>query len=237
MALEGKRCACGCGRSAFTEAGYHTDCRVPCKCGCGFRARYAYAAGHRPTTVCTRCGKKFAKLGGRILDYCSQCARHVADGRPAQRDEALSYARAKQKNAPEGRRWCSGCQKYRLHKFFAQSAGVYRSRCKPCAREQSRARLVVKNFNITPEQYLAIKELQGGKCFICQIATGATKALSVDHDHACCALPGKSCGSCVRGLLCSTCNNILGFARDQPWLFFRAVTYLENPPAREILGD
>jgi hypothetical protein len=35
--------------------------------------------------------------------------------------------------------------------------------------------------------------------------------LAVDHDHNCCQT-GKSCGKCVRGLLCSTCNRSLGHA-------------------------
>jgi hypothetical protein len=28
----------------------------------------------------------------------------------------------------------------------------------------------------------------------------------VDHDHACCQKKNRSCGKCIRGLLCHTCN-------------------------------
>ena len=47
---------------------------------------------------------------------------------------------------------------------------------------------------------------QGGVCASCK----EKAKLFVDHDHSCCE--GKlSCGSCVRGLLCNTCNITAGF--------------------------
>ena len=33
-----------------------------------------------------------------------------------------------------------------------------------------------------------------------------TAPLVVDHDHSCCPSPAQSCGRCVRGLICATCN-------------------------------
>lgn len=38
---------------------------------------------------------------------------------------------------------------------------------------------------------------------------GTRSAFAVDHDHACCN-GGTSCGRCVRGILCSSCNMSLG---------------------------
>jgi hypothetical protein len=89
--------------------------------------------------------------------------------------------------------------------------------------EQARTYNLVK-FGITPQQYDAMLAAQGGTCAICP-GSGTGKALAVDHDHACC--PGrKSCGKCVRGLLCENCNNGLGRFRDSPELLAAAVAYL-----------
>jgi len=107
-------------------------------------------------------------------------------------------------------------------------------RCGVTARkEQSdrhhRARLA-KTYGLLLDDYDAIYEYQRGKCAICQRATGATKRLSVDHDHRIGAVRDA-----VRGLLCSKCNGMLGHARDDPAVFERAAAYLRSPPAREVL--
>ena len=229
-------CACGCGRTAIVTR-YHSDCANECACGCGGRARYAYKPGHRPERQCVRCGKVFApKPDVDMPEYCSQCRRHVRNGGPAVKDTSLIYSRQMQRDAPEGRRWCSGCEQYRLLKFFrTRGDGTHYARCKPCHKAQLRAGTWRRRFGITPEQYEQVKDLQGGRCAICQAATGAAKALAVDHDHRHCP-SGSGCPECIRGLLCSTCNKMLGFARDNPAVFRRASEYLRVPPARQILN-
>jgi Recombination endonuclease VII len=86
-------------------------------------------------------------------------------------------------------------------------------------------------YHVTPEWYDEQLERQGGACAIC----GSTNAegrgrgggrFAVDHDHACCPERGKSCGMCVRGLLCSTCNKALGGFRDDPVRLASAIAYL-----------
>jgi len=53
------------------------------------------------------------------------------------------------------------------------------------------------------------------------------KALAVDHNHACC--PGrKSCGECVRGLLCSNCNKALGLVRDSVETLRNMIEYVSR---------
>lgn len=236
-------CACGCGKQVRTSE-YHSDCANECRCGCGGRARYAYKPGHRPEVACKRCGKIFKadhSSGALETGMCATCRRHVRDGGPLVRDVSLAHSRKMQKAAPDGRRWCSGCDQYRLEKFFNprgtkggdRGNGFY-SRCRPCHRAQVRAVSWRSTFGITPDQYEQVKDAQGGRCAICQVANGATKALAIDHDHGHCG-KGKGCPTCIRGLLCSSCNNILGFARDNPEVFRRAIDYLLDPPARSVL--
>lgn len=110
-------------------------------------------------------------------------------------------------------------------------------RCATCRRDRRkevsdarRLTYVAKQYGLTPEQYKALWELQGGKCYTCQ----RNSARCVDHDHACC--PGKtSCGKCVRGLLCNPCNKgVLGHLRDSVEALERTIEYIKNPPAKAL---
>jgi hypothetical protein len=88
-----------------------------------------------------------------------------------------------------------------------------------------------RTYSITAEQFEAMKAEQDGRCRICgklpeDIGSRFTR-LVVDHDHKCC--PGTtSCGKCVRGLLCSWCNRLIGLASDDPAILLAAVRYLEE---------
>ena len=96
-------------------------------------------------------------------------------------------------------------------------------------RDNAHSARLEKVYGITADEYWKLYEYQGKRCAICQRATGKRKRLAVDHDHAHCA-GASSCGECVRGLLCGTCNKILGHFRDDPTAFVRGATYLLHPP-------
>jgi hypothetical protein len=94
-------------------------------------------------------------------------------------------------------------------------------------REAAHGRSIYERYGLTKEQYEALYKAQGGVCYICRRATGRRKKLAVDHDHA---------SGFVRGLLCSPCNGMLAHARDNVEMFHRAASYLEFPPAHDVVG-
>lgn len=93
-------------------------------------------------------------------------------------------------------------------------------------RKQSRARTVERTYGISDQDNHALFLLQGGRCWLCRKATGATKSLAVDHDH--------STGE-VRGRLCGPCNQFIGKLGDDPEAARRLVAYLTgDTPYRRL---
>lgn len=80
-------------------------------------------------------------------------------------------------------------------------------------------------YGLGPGEYAQLYEFQGGFCALCRRATGASRKLSVDHDHA---------TGAVRGLLCRPCNTMLGHARDKARFFLRCILYLRRPPYQRM---
>ncbi len=79
------------------------------------------------------------------------------------------------------------------------------------AREFSRE---MKKYGTTVEWYLDQLVTQSGLCAICSHLShhhGTIQRLQVDHNHDCCNLRTKSCGKCLRGLLCADCNILLSY--------------------------
>jgi len=122
---------------------------------------------------------------------------------------------------PAGTRFCGGCKSF-VPLFYTTG-----SRCKACASAASHHGRIEKTYGIGTREYNAILAVQQGRCAICGNVP-RTKRLAVEHDHK----TGE-----VRGLCCKRCNrDLLGAAHDDVELLRRAIKYLENPPAREVLA-
>lgn len=73
-------------------------------------------------------------------------------------------------------------------------------------------------YGITIQEYDNLFELQNGKCAICG-GTNINRRLSVDHNHK----TGK-----FRGLLCHSCNVILGLCKESEKTLLALINYLRE---------
>lgn len=127
---------------------------------------------------------------------------------------------------------CIDCGENDLSKFYLDTKGRRtNARCKEChkakckerwhskSRVEKQASRVHSMYGITPEQYLALYDLQQGKCAICMKEPTTQRGLHVDHCHA---------TQEVRGLLCHGCNVALGSLKDDVSLLEKAISYLRR---------
>jgi len=78
-----------------------------------------------------------------------------------------------------------------------------------------------KRHHIPQEKYLKMLSKYDNKCYACK----ERLATNIDHDHGCC--PGnRSCGKCVRGILCHNCNTALGLMKDSKEDLKKLIEYL-----------
>ena len=96
---------------------------------------------------------------------------------------------------------------------------------KAARKASAQARRDKETYGLPEGAYDALYAFQGGRCWGCRRATGASRRLAVDHDH----VTGRA-----RMLLCSRCNQMVGHLRDDPDAFRRLADALENPPARQL---
>jgi Recombination endonuclease VII len=75
-------------------------------------------------------------------------------------------------------------------------------------------------WNMTVEEFEALKKSQGGTCALCdKTESNPHKSLCIDHDHA----TGK-----IRGLLCDNHNRAMGLFKDSIEDMEKAIKYLRN---------
>jgi hypothetical protein len=141
------------------------------------------------------------------------------------------------RNAPRGKE-CKDCKAERERRglpypvnprpLVEDSGGrcyTHKVQRKRLVKAGAHERRVQKVYGLKPGQYGEIYLHQKGVCAICRVATGATRNLSVDHDHK---------TGLVRGLLCRPCNDLLGHLRDDIEAARRVAGYLILPPARVL---
>lgn len=110
-----------------------------------------------------------------------------------------------------GRKRCPRCETWKDEGDFyggRATQDTLSSTCKQCHSE----RMISYTYNLSMEELQGLLLAQGSSCGVCDTPLVSGKYV-VDHDHDCC--PGsKTCGRCIRGILCSPCNLQLGVMGD-----------------------
>lgn len=170
---------------------------------------------------CTRCKNfknfsdfhKFTKSPDGYKHFCKLCVKEI----DAERNEhKLVMPRKKQGKLIH----CRRCEQY-LDQSHFWSKNTYCKECMPIIGHIQN----LKKYGLSRDAYVDLEKSQNNVCKICGEEEKYNKRLSVDHDHRCC--PGiKSCGKCIRGLLCSRCNKVLGQINDNKDLLQKMINYL-----------
>ncbi|MEU7240311.1 endonuclease VII domain-containing protein [Streptomyces sparsogenes] len=152
---------------------------------------------------------------------------------------------------PAGSKRCGSCSAVKpLAEFYARKSGAQEGKpyahCISCVKAANIARArargvqprgqadpnygfrkrLARYYNMTIEDYEVMLAGQDGKCPGCGTRACSTgRRFAVDHDHACCP-SDISCGKCIRGLLCRSCNLAIGHVRDDVQTLRRLATYL-----------
>jgi len=100
-------------------------------------------------------------------------------------------------------------EKARTKRRKEQGQFEYKGKCKN--------RKLKKRYGLTLNEYNNIINQQNSKCKIC----GKESKLVVDHDHSL-GYPH------YRGIICFSCNNVLGLVNDDPQILENIIQYLKD---------
>lgn len=104
---------------------------------------------------------------------------------------------------------------------------VYTSEQKATIKKRTYESYLITKFNINIDQYNEILVHQNYCCALCKRHRNKfRKNFAVDHTHSCCF--EGSCGKCIRGLLCDTCNRAVGLLKDDASWFLNGYNYLNK---------
>lgn len=187
---------------------------------------------------CSRCKKfkpvseysvcKTGKYG--LYNYCKPCHKADALERNPNRQEIDEREAKKTGLKKLGLKRCTSCKNVvPLEDFYGdpRHKDGKQSHCKQCWLFKANKTHLSNNFGITFEEYKKMMDAQDGCCAICKRAS--KRNLSVDHSHT---------SHKIRGLLCTNCNAaLLPQIEAHPEWVNRALEYLANPPAVNVIGE
>lgn len=186
----------------------------------------AYCTGRNCTNnvrLCQVCGAMFERnVGAAGTKYCSTDCK-VAGYRPSSTAYSATCS------------WCGHKPRHRQRR-----GGIWPYVCPTCLEPIKHVLGRLREHRVPIDMVRVL--LTDSGCAVCHrdiltpapaATTGRLQApLVVDHDHGCCPR-AKSCGRCVRGFLCGTCNSAAGLVRDDPEVAFSLGHYLSATRSAE----
>ena len=119
-------------------------------------------------------------------------------------------------------------EKYKKAAKFWRKNNIEKARAiarKSCNRyynenkEQLENKRLLKVYGLSKEDRDTLFKAQENKCAICKSETSGRPGFSIDHDHK---------TGFVRGILCNTCNLILGRINDNTSILESMILYLKK---------
>ena len=184
--------------------------RFLCRCSCG-NEKIAYLNNLRAGRA-TSCGCTYPKWG------------------VAGRASALKARRLRSQESDEGR-ICLTCNEWKPWSCFSTDKKKINGRSSNCL-ECGRWRTLAKQYGLSRAQWDQLLESQNGVCALCDGPNIDSRSFNVDHDHSCCGPDKAACANCIRGLLCDTCNRLIGLAEQKPRLRELFGFYLDRRPLK-----
>jgi hypothetical protein len=198
----------------FSASSRHKDGRLrQCKtCVNNYRRELALGKEKIPCVfnACT---------GGKANAETGLCAGHYRQLRKGYELQPLIPGKQVRQNFNGDEKLCNTCKRWFPLNSFGPAKGLSGGVSNMCRRCHA-----CWKYNITSLDYeVRLKEQAYG----CKICNKSGVPLFVDHDHSCC--PGnRSCGKCIRALLCHKCNSGLGMFNDNEETLSRALAYIRR---------
>lgn len=191
----------------------------------------------------TRGTMNLSQLPNRRVFVASNSPNQTADYQDRAAEAVTSPRTPGSRHFDSGDRMkqCTLCKQWKdesdFHKTKAAPDGLS-GKCKNCksaydrwlkdnpassrkwGKKVTKLRRDLSKYGITPDDYEALSQKQGGVCAVCKQPPKFPKTrLCVDHDHE----TGR-----VRGLLCNECNVALGAAKDSMSVLEKMIAYLKG---------
>lgn len=130
---------------------------------------------------------------------------------------------------------CATCNEVKSLTEFYKNPGCkdgHFKHCKVCDRKRAKLwwdsnqdKVLLRKYGITEQQFHDMLSDQCGRCAICATHFETSRKTHIDHCHT---------SKKVRGVLCHTCNVMIGMAKDSVQTLENAIYYLNHHSTEEL---